>query len=317
MPDTESSYIGKSIAVEVTRDCNLSCTYCSIRGIQGRHLNSENFDTILQFAERNESRWITLSGTGEPTLNPFFGDFLLRVAAAGLNAAVLTNGTLIERLQETLKLTSQARQYWIVNLEGVSPAVVSKMSPGKDLNAVIRGFLALCTAKSVAREIELQIIVSSLNEAEVPELISLGRKLGVDHIGLKALNLDGMPPKKRLKLLPRGPHAEFDRYGSREQPCRCGVIGRSLYVGRDLRVYVCPKFLYGARHAIAMLEGSGLKCFPKAEEIITIARDRQFPDCHGCSVELQETLRQSVLREDYLPRTKLTNEVYFQQQFYA
>jgi len=95
---------GRSILVNLTFRCNLSCEYCNMILTTGKiqmhdhdlefwKAKIENFTTI------HKTKEVMVSG-GEPTLIPWLPEFLQWLLDKGFHVLVLSNGFKVERLLE-------------------------------------------------------------------------------------------------------------------------------------------------------------------------------------------------------------------------
>jgi wyosine [tRNA(Phe)-imidazoG37] synthetase (radical SAM superfamily) len=101
-----SRRLGLSLGIDVmpVKVCTLDCVYCQIGKTTKKTLERKEYLPIDPIIEELKQRltepltadYITLSGSGEPTLNARFGELIERVKAlTSIPIAVLTNGTLL------------------------------------------------------------------------------------------------------------------------------------------------------------------------------------------------------------------------------
>ncbi len=101
-----SRRFGRSLGVDLTpyKTCDLDCVFCQLGRTTNKTINREEYvsteDVIQEIDEwlktKEEADYITLSGSGEPTLHSRFGEVLQFIRAKStIPAVLLTNGTLL------------------------------------------------------------------------------------------------------------------------------------------------------------------------------------------------------------------------------
>lgn len=83
--------------------CNLKCPYCSVTHRDTHSRISPG--TILDYVDRLQSRGlkaVILTGGGEPTAYPDFNTLVAFLRFSGLRVALITNGTLAHKVDETI-----------------------------------------------------------------------------------------------------------------------------------------------------------------------------------------------------------------------
>ncbi len=92
--------------VSVTNVCNAACDFCSFardKNLVGpkQYMNADAFARALPILYRRGIRYITLQG-GEPLLHPNVVRLVSDITAAGIQAAIITNGWFLPRYVEAL-----------------------------------------------------------------------------------------------------------------------------------------------------------------------------------------------------------------------
>jgi len=101
-----SRRLGLSLGVDImpSKVCTLDCVYCQIGKTTNKTLRRKEYLPVEPVLEELKERldegltadYITLSGSGEPTLNERFGELIDEIkAVTSIPVAVLTNGTLL------------------------------------------------------------------------------------------------------------------------------------------------------------------------------------------------------------------------------
>ena len=104
------------ITVDPTNTCNFNCLWCNALSVREERKLSLSKDALLGLAEflpswgRDNPCWkngveaVCVAGGGEPLLNPSTGIFIDRLIENGIEAGIVTNGSLIQRHIDSLSL---------------------------------------------------------------------------------------------------------------------------------------------------------------------------------------------------------------------
>lgn len=99
----------RKIYVEITNECNLSCSFCSVSEREKQYMSVTNFELILQKTHQFTD-YIYLHVKGEPLLHPNLSDILDLCAQYRLKTVLVTNGTLLNRASDILISKSAIKQ---------------------------------------------------------------------------------------------------------------------------------------------------------------------------------------------------------------
>jgi len=91
----------KKIYIEISNNCNLHCSFCSITNLPKRNMSLENFRLILDKI-KDYTDYIYLHVKGEPLLHPQIIDFIKLADSYNLKVNLTTNGTLFSKLSKEL-----------------------------------------------------------------------------------------------------------------------------------------------------------------------------------------------------------------------
>jgi radical SAM protein with 4Fe4S-binding SPASM domain len=92
----------KRIYIEITNNCNLSCSFCPKTTRKKEYMPDELFSEILKKI-KGASEYVYFHVMGEPLLHPRLGYFLDLCAEFGYRVNLTTNGTLIEKARFILE----------------------------------------------------------------------------------------------------------------------------------------------------------------------------------------------------------------------
>jgi len=99
----------KKIYLEITNVCNLKCNFCPETKRIAEFMSEATFRQILDQI-KPFTDYIYLHVKGEPLLHPSLGSFLDISAEKGFKVNITTNGTLIDKVSDTLIGKSALRQ---------------------------------------------------------------------------------------------------------------------------------------------------------------------------------------------------------------
>lgn len=183
-----------AVQIDPTNKCNRQCLGCWLHsplaataGIKpnAAELSLAELQRLVGELEAIGTRMLYLSGGGEPFCHPKIFDFLEAIQTSRLQYSIHTN--FLWALKESPEMVVGLNSSQItVSLWGVSETVCAELHPHantQDIKAI------LDLLKAVLRlpgrpQVRLRIIVTAINVHELPALIALGQRLGVDAVDL-------------------------------------------------------------------------------------------------------------------------------------
>jgi len=192
-----SRRLGLSLGVVLVpfKACSFDCLYCQV-GRTTRHRSRRwpyvrADEVVPQVAERLRSGmrpdFITMGGSGEPTLNSNLGEIIRRIRAlTDVRIAVLTNGSTLgnRRVRADCRLADVV----LPNLDAGDEATfrrINRPCPGITLEGVVAGLAAF--RRGFEGEIWLEVfLVRGLNDTQthVRRIAALAKRLRPDRIQL-------------------------------------------------------------------------------------------------------------------------------------
>lgn len=180
-----------NISIEPTTSCNLGCPECP-SGLKSftRDTGTLSVDFYNKFLNEVQKDLIYLYFyfQGEPYLHP---DFLSLVKAASekkIYTVTSTNAHFLSPRKATETVQSGLDRI-LISIDGASQETYESYRKGGKLAKVIEGTKNLVKAKrqlnSSTPHIIIQFLVVKPNEHEIPEILQLGKDLGVDEVKLK------------------------------------------------------------------------------------------------------------------------------------
>jgi len=195
-------------------DCNLACDMCpcgaaralgssapvlgSARALDlpgPRRMDPELARAVLRERRGSALREVIPSTLGEPLLWPGLDGLLAGCAAAGLSINVTTNGTFPGRGaaawgEAILPVSSDLKLSW----NGATAATAEAVMPGLDFRRAVEAVSQLVAVRDrlacagLRRStVSFQVTVQEANAAELPGIVRLAARLGVDRVKLNQL----------------------------------------------------------------------------------------------------------------------------------
>lgn len=194
---------------EPTNICNLSCEMCpSGKGLLKRPRGTADMDLYRKFITENRETLIDiiLHFQGEPLMYKQLGEMIAFARQNRIYTMFSTNGQL---LAQNIDIIRNARpDRIIVSLDGLSDETYTKYRVGGKVQNVLNGLEKLSQLPANERPfIELQFLVFSHNEHEIPDLQKLKKKYHIDKITLKSAQIY---EKSQVDFLPE--NKNFSRY---------------------------------------------------------------------------------------------------------
>lgn len=217
-----SRRLGRSLGVDVVprKTCTLDCIYCQVGRTTDRTTERRSFvpvETVLEeigakLADSPRPDYITLSGSGEPTLYADLGELIRGIRKiADVPVAILTNGTLLT--EPDVRAACALADVVLPSLDAGDEAMfqrINRPAPGLTLEGIVAGMAAF--REEYQGRIWLEVfLVEGLNDSEehVRSIARLAARIRPDKVQLNtAVRPTAEPgvmpvPEERLRLLAR------------------------------------------------------------------------------------------------------------------
>ncbi len=244
--DKEDFYPNKTVAIELTKRCNLHCIHCCIDAVQSSDemmdLKTEEILEIIDKCIEWNPEDIMLSG-GEPMLRKDFFEILqyLRNNYKG-HITVCTNGTFIN--EDNVDMLCELSDQLDISLDGINEKTCSQVRGTGVFERVVEN-IKLVKSKN-KNDVTISMVFSQKNEQLEEDFISLNKELGTKPI------CRGFSP------VGRGKNAK-DYYYSDEvyfpkefleakveetAACSCSAGNKELFIDFKGDIYPCPSFIF-------------------------------------------------------------------------
>lgn len=188
LPDT--------LQLEITSACNLRCTMClvsyrpPVNKLAGA-MTPDLYGRII--TEVPTLRTLTLQGLGEPLLSPYLLDQVRVAKAYGIRVGFNSNATLLTRRRAD-ELVAAGLDWLHVSLDGARAGTFEAIRDGADFAKVVANLAGLVAAKRAAGGdkpwIRVVFVAMRRNVAELPELVELMGRVGVQEVRVQNLAHD-------------------------------------------------------------------------------------------------------------------------------
>ena len=119
----------KRIYIEITNQCNLSCSFCAKNRREARFMSTEGFEHILKQTAKI-TKYIYLHVQGEPLLHPELNRFMEFADSYGCQVQLVTNGVLLKNHMDLLSAPALRKlSISLQSIEAHTMPVESYMEP--------------------------------------------------------------------------------------------------------------------------------------------------------------------------------------------
>jgi radical SAM protein with 4Fe4S-binding SPASM domain len=207
-----------SISIEPTTSCNLRCPECP-SGLRSFTRNTGMLDQDFfrrMITEMKDSlAYLIFYFQGEPYLNPKFLEMVRYASEQRIYTATSTNAHYLTD-EIARKTIESGLDRLIISIDGITQEVYEQYRVGGNLDKVIEGTRNVVKwkrkLKSKTPHIIFQFLVVRPNENQIPEIIKMGKEIGVDDVWLKTAQV--YEYKNGNELIPL--NERYSRY--RKQP---------------------------------------------------------------------------------------------------
>lgn len=249
--------------------CNHDCIWCINEGFRKKKpqvLERDLMCRIIKELAEFGVRAVTFTGGGEPLTNPATIAGLYEITKNGMEAALVTNGALID--EEKCRAIVQTCQFVRISLDAGSDEIYQQFhrpkNPSTDsYSRVIENLKILVeTRKQLGKSLQIgtAFLVHPLNYHQIFDTARLVRELGVDYIQIRPVFMPGIQLsgrvgfeteqqiQKALTLLNSSFHVfpimhRFEELLRVEKGYnRCLGHAVLTIIGADGRVYLCCQF---------------------------------------------------------------------------
>ena len=251
----------KKIYIEITNQCNLSCSFCPKTKRKSHFISVEEFTHIINTTKAQGENFY-LHVMGEPTAHPHFAEFLRICKENGVKVNITTNGTLLHRVGDAIIENT-------VRSVSVSMHSFEANSLNKDMEDYLDKIMEFCK-KSIGSGITVELRLWNFDRESIYDKNQLNGQI-VDYLESQ-LELDF-----DLRQAMTDKFAEMETSNSRKFNFRLkdriflGMAQHFDWPDITKEERYCDGFCYGLRNQIAILaSGDVVPCCLDSEGNIVL-----------------------------------------------
>ncbi|QEZ43808.1 heme d1 biosynthesis radical SAM protein NirJ [Cupriavidus oxalaticus] len=188
---------GPVVIWNLIRRCNLNCRHCYATSadtdFKGELDTAEALRVLAQLRDARVPALI-LSG-GEPLLRPDLYDIAAHARALGFHLSLSSNGTLLDA-GHAARLAAAGFDYVGVSLDGL-PATHDRFR--RSDGAFAQALAGLRAARAAGLRVGVRMTLTEANAAQLPDLVALTEREGIDKFYLSHFNYAGRARSHRAE----------------------------------------------------------------------------------------------------------------------
>ena len=184
------------ILIDINTDCNINCIYCWNHSpkippfLPSRNINFERFKEIVHQAKIWQTREISISGDGEPTLHPDIERMIELIKGCGLSLILSTNLTFAPSLLNPISKVDNL----LITICATSQKSYQRIQSPKNkymFSRVIENLKALSkiTKKRGKPYLRIIFIICKESYREIIPMLELARDLKIDRIFFRMIDV--------------------------------------------------------------------------------------------------------------------------------
>lgn len=230
------------VQFEVTTHCNLACYMC-VRNEVIKHPRHLAFEDFRRTADQIRAPKLTLSGAGEPLLNPDLARMIAHAKSRGAAVMIPTNGTLLKRPGLAQAIVDSGLNVLKISIDAATPKTYEAVRRQDCFDKIIEGIELLDKLKKEKGrrfpELRFDVVILKENYREIPDIVRLASRLRIRTVFFRALQTKGIGAEREETI---GKDVDFDALYQSVQQGTETAAGLSIKtnlkdVARDFRNY--------------------------------------------------------------------------------
>lgn len=291
--------------VETCSFCNLQCPTCTTPHDKIKRpkvaMSLENYKKIIDNIKDSVSivlPWFS----NEPLVNPHLVEMIKYSHQNNLYTMISTNAVLLNETKSKELLDSGLDEV-LLCLDGATKESYEPFRQGADFETVLKNMKIFCALKKKSGKkkpfVEMQFILTKLNQNEVEDVKKLADSLGVDRLRIKSFALSEYAYSKEEikslsdKFLPDRPEyaskiryeKKGDNFEIKNRKKLCELPSSNIVILVDGRVSMCCYDING-QYVYGNVLDKPLKYFWRLPEVRgkrNKAKRREYPLCKVCA----------------------------------
>ncbi len=173
------------VYIEPTNRCNLDCITCMRNNwdVTFGNMSASTFEHVLDGLRTLPAPpTVLFGGIGEPTFHRDLPDMITKAKALGCRVEMITNGTLLTTEKSHQIIKAGLDMLW-VSLDGAQPHSYADVRLGAELPKVLENLEQFRRLRRPGHrphpEMGIAFVAMQRNIGDLPELLALGKRLGV------------------------------------------------------------------------------------------------------------------------------------------
>jgi len=221
--------------VDPSNYCNNRCSFCCFSDFinaNQEHLSMELYTKFLKEFVSLGGKAITFTGGGEPLMSPYFIKMAQMAKNRKLSIGLVTNGTLLNRIEGFESLFRFIR----ISLNAATPEVYQEIHGTDFFHKVIRNIATILKLKD-RPHVGISFVTCEKNKHQINDIVTIGENLGVEYVHIKPdihnenLELDGA--SEGIKI------TSSLKLSSRFGKLPCAIAGLVFILNATGDVYYC------------------------------------------------------------------------------
>jgi radical SAM protein with 4Fe4S-binding SPASM domain len=311
-----------SCEIDPSNLCNHDCLWCyfvdSRKGTR-TNLKKETLFSLIDDLAKGGTKSVTLTGGGEPLVNPATMEAIARTHAKGMRVGLVTNGGLLDEGKN--KVIVSCCDFVRISLDAVDRKSHSKLhkphNPTADnFEMVLKNLSSLVALRRKLRKkitIGIGFLVHSDNYRKLSSLASWLKKAGADYLQIRPIFIPGNEAitrvwvtaykeiRKAIALTDRSFYVfpikqRYEEIMSRHKNYSCCNIHNLLsVVGADANVYMCSLFRGDGRFSFGSLYENSFAEIWSGKRRKEVLRSFDIRKCPACRYNTYNEILQYVL----------------------
>jgi MoaA/NifB/PqqE/SkfB family radical SAM enzyme len=179
--------------IEPTNWCNIDCVTCMRNNweVETGFMAADTFERIAAgLAMLPAPPTVLFGGIGEPLAHAHLADMVARVKGLGCRAEIISNGTLLTEKRARSLIDAGLDLLW-VSIDGARPESYADVRLGAELPRVLENLRRFRRLRRPAHhpvpEIGIAFVAMKRNIGDLPQLLQMGKSLGVMHFHVSNL----------------------------------------------------------------------------------------------------------------------------------
>ncbi len=189
--------------IESTTHCNLACKMC-VRNETIKNPMHLKFDKFKKVFDQVVPKKLTLSGVGEPMLNPELYDMVTYARKHNTEVMIPSNATLLNRRKLSEKLVDAGLNVLKISVDAASRETYLKVRLEDYFDDIVEGINVLEDVKRERNtrfpELRFDFVILEDNFHEIPQLVALAKTLNIPTVFFRALQVEGIQGEREELL---------------------------------------------------------------------------------------------------------------------